>query len=55
MVGVEVEGCELFGREEERAERASKSERWFAKVFWERRILRTAGVDFPWVTARSLG
>lgn len=32
------------------AERASKSERWFANVFWDWRILRTAGVTLPWLT-----
>ena len=35
---------------EERAERASKSLRWFENVFWESRILRTAGVTLPWLT-----
>jgi hypothetical protein len=42
-------GCEMVGGEES-AERASKSERWLANVFWERRILRTAGVTLPWLT-----
>ena len=32
-----------------RAARASASERWFAKVFWDWRILRTAGVTLPCV------
>jgi hypothetical protein len=45
--GVEATGCEGAGRDEERA---SKSERWFAKVFWDWRILRTAGVTLPWLT-----
>jgi hypothetical protein len=35
---------------EVRAARASASERWFANVFWESRILRTAGVTLPWLT-----
>lgn len=32
-----------------RAARASASERWFANVFWDWRILRTAGVTLPCV------
>ena len=49
-----MDGCELFGRDEESAERASKSDRWFANVFWDWRILRTAGVDLPWVAVCPL-
>jgi len=47
-------GWEEVGREEESAERASKSLRWFANVFWESRILRTAGVTLPWLTRPAL-
>jgi len=39
-----------WGRDAERAARASASERWLAKVFWDWRIFRTAGVTFPWLT-----
>lgn len=34
-----------------RAARASASERWFANVFWDWRILRTAGVTLPCVAS----
>lgn len=37
------------GCEGARAARASASERWFANVFWDWRILRTAGVTLPCV------
>jgi hypothetical protein len=47
VAGVEETGCNGRGTDEERA---SKSERWFAKVFWDWRILRTAGVTLPWLT-----
>ena len=36
------------------AARASASERWFENVFWDWRILRTAGVTLPCETAYLL-
>ena len=46
MVG--VAGCWVVVVVVGREERASKSERWFANVFWEARILRTEGVSLDW-------
>jgi len=44
VAGWEETGC--WGR-------ASKSARWFAKVFWESRILRTAGVVLAWLAIHT--
>ena len=50
-----VEGATMSGSGTEAdgfaAARASASERWFENVFWDWRILRTAGVTLPWLTA----
>lgn len=53
MAGVGAMVWAEVGMAEEGTAKCSKSFRWFANVFCDVRILRTAGVTLPWLTVKS--